>query len=488
MAKNITPREKDYAEWYLDLVREAKLADYSPVKGCMVIRPNGYALWEGIQRQLDKMFKDTGHVNAYFPMLIPQSFLEKEAEHVEGFAMECAVVTHSGLEPDGTGRLKPKGKLEENYVLRPTSETIIWSMYKNWVQSYRDLPILINQWANVYRWEMRTRLFLRTAEFLWQEGHTAHATAEEAVEETIKMLNVYRDFAENYMAMPVMYGLKSEGQKFPGAVDTYCIEAMMQDKKALQAGTSHFLGQNFAKAFDVQFQTDHNTLDYVWATSWGVSTRLIGAIIMSHSDDDGVIIPPRLAQWPVIFIPIARKDDERASVLDAVNRIRKELSDHSIGSRVDDRDNVTPGFKFAEAELFGYPVRVELGPRDLAAGNCVVTLRHNREKITVPLSGAASEIPKLLDRVQHELFEQSRARMIANTRKIDSYSDFKEFIDADGGFALVHWAGDSAEEKRVQEETKATLRVIPMDGEKESGVCMLTGKPSKQRVVFAKAY
>jgi len=488
MAKNITPRSKDYSEWYLDLVREAKLADYSPVKGCMVIRPNGYAIWEGIQRQLDKMFKDTGHVNAYFPMLIPQSFLEKEAEHVEGFAMECAVVTHSGLEPDGSGRLRPKGKLEENYVLRPTSETVIWAKYKDWIQSYRDLPILINQWANVYRWEMRTRLFLRTAEFLWQEGHTAHATAEEAVEETLKMLDVYRDFAENYMAMPVIHGLKSEGQKFPGAVNTYCIEAMMQDNKALQAGTSHFLGQNFAKAFDVQFQTDHNTLDYVWATSWGVSTRLIGAIIMSHSDDDGVIIPPRLSQWPVIIIPIGKSGDERSAVLQAVHKIGDELKAHNVGHRVDERDNVTPGFKYAEAELYGYALRIELGPRDLAAGNCVVTLRHNREKITLPLHAVAAQVPALLERVQSELFAQAKERMTANTKKVDSYADFKDFVKADSGFALVHWAGNTEDEKRVQEETKATLRVIPMEGEKEPGVCMLTGKPSAQRVVFAKAY
>ncbi|MCB9365948.1 MAG: proline--tRNA ligase [Calditrichaeota bacterium] len=489
MAKNITPRAKDYSQWYVDIVREAKLADYSPVKGCMVIRPNGYAMWESIQRQLDKMFKDTGHVNAYFPMLIPQSFMEKEAEHVEGFAMECAVVTHSGLEPDESGKkLKPKGKLEENYVLRPTSETVIWAMYKNWIQSYRDLPLLINQWANVYRWEMRTRLFLRTAEFLWQEGHTAHATAEEAVEETIRMLGVYRDFAENYMAMPVIPGLKSEGQKFPGAVNTYCIEAMMQDKKALQAGTSHFLGQNFAKAFDVQFQTDQNSLDYVWATSWGVSTRLIGAIIMTHSDDDGVVIPPRLAQWPVLLVPIARKEEERASVMAAIDRLTKELKDKGIGFRVDDRANVTPGFKFAEAELFGYPIRIELGPRDLAEGNCIATLRHSREKLTLPLAGTAQEVAGLLDRVQQELFDRAKAHQDANTHQVNSYSDFKEFIAADSGFALVHWAGDTADEKRVQEETKATLRVIPMHGEPEDGECMLTGKPSKQRVVFAKAY
>jgi prolyl-tRNA synthetase len=348
--------------------------------------------------------------------------------------------------------------------------------------------LLINQWANVYRWEMRTRLFLRTAEFLWQEGHTAHATAEEAVEETIKMLHVYKDFAENYMAMPVIHGLKSEGQKFPGAVNTYCIEAMMQDKKALQAGTSHFLGQNFAKAFDVQFQTDKNDLDYVWATSWGVSTRLVGAIIMSHADDDGVIIPPKLAQWPVVILPIYRKDDERSKVMPAVDKLIQGLKDHSVGYRLDDRNNVTPGFRFAEAEMFGYALRVELGPRDLAEGKCIVTLRHNREKISVPLEHAAQQIPLLLDRVQNELLEASRKRLVENTQEINSYDEFKEYVAADSGFASVHWAGDTADEKRIQEETKATLRVIPMDVLKEEGRCMLTGKPSKQRVIFSKAY
>lgn len=490
MAKNITPRAKDYNEWYVDVVREAKLADYSPVKGCMVIRPNGYAIWESIQAALDRMFKDTGHVNAYFPLLIPQSFLEKEASHVEGFALECAVVTHSGLErtEGGDGKLRPKGKLEEPLVIRPTSETMIWAMYKNWIHSYRDLPLLINQWANVYRWEMRTRLFLRTAEFLWQEGHTAHATAEEAVEETIRMLHVYRTFAEEYMAMPVLYGLKSEGQKFPGAVNTYCIEGMMQDNKALQAGTSHFLGQNFAKAFDVTFQNEKNELDYVWATSWGVSTRLVGALIMCHADDDGMVVPPKLAQVPVYAVPIFRKPEERAAVLAALDPVVKELKDRGIRVRVDDRDNLTPGFKFAESELAGYPLRIEIGPRDVAGGQLIATTRHNREKVTLPLDKAGTEIPGLLDSIQTDLFQRAKARLTERTKEINSYEEFREFIAADKGFALVHWAGNTDDEKRVQEETKATLRVIPLDAPEEKGRCIITGKESSRRVVFAKAY
>ncbi len=489
MAKNITPRAKDYSEWYVDVIREAKLADYSPVKGCMVIRPNGYAIWESIQQNLDRMFKDTGHVNAYFPLLIPQSFMEKEAAHVEGFAMECAVVTHSGLEKtDVEGKLRPKGKLEENFVIRPTSETIIWAMYKNWIQSYRDLPLLINQWANVYRWEMRTRLFLRTAEFLWQEGHTAHATAKEAIEETERMLHVYRDFAENYMAMPVIHGLKSEGQRFPGAVETYCIEAMMQDLKALQAGTSHFLGQNFAKAFDVTFQNEKNELDYVWATSWGVSTRLVGAVIMSHADDDGMVVPPKLAQVPVYVVPICRKPEERVRVMEALDRVVRELHDRGLRVKVDDRENVSPGFKFADSELAGYPLRIELGPRDLEAGQLIATKRHTREKVTLPLSAAAAEIPGLLDSIQNDLYARAKTRMLENTKEINSYDEFKEFIAADQGFALVHWAGNVDDEKRVQEETKATLRVIPLDAPAETGRCMLTGGESRRRVVFAKAY
>jgi prolyl-tRNA synthetase len=488
MAKNITPRAKDYSEWYVDVIREAKLADYSPVKGCMVIRPNGYSIWESIQQQLDRMFKETGHVNAYFPLLIPQSFLEKEAAHVEGFAMECAVVTHSGLEKSDGGKLKPKGKLEENYVIRPTSETIIWAMYKNWIQSYRDLPLLINQWANVYRWEMRTRLFLRTAEFLWQEGHTAHATAKEAEEETIRMLHVYKTFAEEYMAMPVIHGLKSEGQRFPGAVETYCIEAMMQDGKALQAGTSHFLGQNFAKAFDVTFQNDSNSLDYVWATSWGVSTRLVGAIIMTHADDDGMVVPPKLAQVPVYAVPICRKPEERTEVLGALDKIVSDLKARGIAVKVDDRDNVSPGFKFAESELAGYPLRIELGPRDLAAGQLIATKRHTREKVTLPLDRVAAEVPALLDSIQKDLFDRAKARLTERTKEINSWDEFKAYIAADEGFASVHWAGNVDDEKRVQEETKATLRVIPLEAPQEKGTCILTGKESNKRVIFSKAY
>ncbi|MFZ5434543.1 MAG: proline--tRNA ligase [Calditrichota bacterium] len=489
MAKNITPRATDYSEWYVDLIREAKLADYAPVKGCMVLRPNGYAIWEGIQRVLDKMFKDTGHVNAYFPLLIPQSYLEKEAAHVEGFALECAVVTHSGLERiEGDSRLRPKGKLEESYIIRPTSETVIWAMYKNWIQSYRDLPLLINQWANVYRWEMRTRLFLRTAEFLWQEGHTAHATAAEAEEEAMRMLHVYKSFAEDYMAMPVIHGLKSEGQRFPGAVNTYAIEAMMQDRKALQAGTSHFLGQNFAKAFDVTFQNEKNEVEYVWATSWGVSTRLVGALIMTHADDDGMIIPPKLATWPVLALPIYRKDDEKAAVMGVMNRVVDELRAQSIGVKLDDRENVTPGFKFADGELAGYPLRIEIGPRDMAAGQLVATKRHNREKVTIKLEQAVPEIQRLLNGIQTDLFQRAQERLNAHTKEVNSYDEFKEYIAADEGFALVHWDGNVEDEKRVQDETKATLRVIPLEAPEEHGTCMLTGRPSHKRVVFAKAY
>ena len=489
MAKNITPRATDYAQWYVDVVREAKLADYAPVKGCMVIRPNGYAIWESIQRTLDRMFKETGHVNAYFPLLIPQSYLEKEAEHVEGFALECAVVTHSGLERvEGDSRLRPKGKLEEAYVIRPTSETVIWAMYKNWIQSYRDLPLLINQWANVYRWEMRTRLFLRTAEFLWQEGHTAHATSAEAEEEALRMLHVYRTFAQDYMAMPVVHGLKSEGQKFPGAVRTYAIEAMMQDRKALQAGTSHFLGQNFARAFDVMFQNEKNEMEHVWATSWGVSTRLVGALIMSHGDDDGVVIPPRLAAIPVYAVPIYRNESEKSQVMSAVNELAAALRAKDVGVFVDDRDNVTPGFKFAESELYGYPLRVEIGPRDLQKQALVATKRNTRDKVTMPLNGAATEIPRLLETIQSEMFERSRTYLVEHTKEVNSYDEFKDFVAADEGFALVHWAGNAEDERRVQEETKATLRVIPVDAPKEKGRCILTGKESSQRVVFSKAY
>lgn len=489
MAKNITPRQKDYSQWYVDVIREAKLADYSPVKGCMVIRPNGYAIWEMMQQALDRMFKETGHVNAYFPLFIPQSFLEKEAEHVEGFALQCALVTHSGLERvEGEARLRPTGKLEEPLVLRPTSETIIWAMYKNWIQSYRDLPLLINQWANVVRWEMRTRLFLRTTEFLWQEGHTAHATAEEAEAEALRMLEVYRVFAEDYMAMPVIAGEKSEGQRFPGAVRTYTIEAMMQDRKALQAGTSHYLGQNFAKAFDVTFQNERNELDYVYATSWGVSTRLVGALIMTHGDDDGIIVPPQLAQWPVYVVPIYKKAEEKAAVMGFLEPLLSDLKKAGVGYRLDDREQFTPGYKFAEGELTGHPLRLEVGPKDVAHGQVVLTKRHNREKVSVPAAEVVSEVPKLLDAIQKELFERARAFREQHTTQVDTYEDFRQAMDEDFGFVHCHWGGTEEDEQRVQEETKATLRVIPLDGQHEEGKCILTGKPSSQRVVFSKAY
>ncbi len=489
MAKNITPREQDYSQWYVDVVREAKLADYSPVKGCMVIRPNGYAIWEKMQQALDKMFKEAGHVNAYFPLFIPQSFLEKEAQHVEGFALECALVTHSGLERvEGESRLRPTGKLDEPLVIRPTSETIIWAMYKNWIQSYRDLPLLINQWANVVRWEMRTRLFLRTAEFLWQEGHTAHATADEAEAEARRMLEVYRTFAEEYMAMPVIAGLKSEGQKFPGAVDTYCIEAMMQDKKALQAGTSHYLGQNFAKAFDVTFQNERNELEYVYATSWGVSTRLVGALVMTHGDDDGIIVPPRLAAWPVYAVPIYKNSEQKAAVMGVLEPLLADLKNRGIGYRLDDRDQMTPGFKFAECELMGHPLRLEVGPKDVAKGQVVLVMRHNREKRSVSLAQAVQEIPKVLDAVQSELFQRANTLLTKHTAPVETYDELRRAMEEDSGFALCHWAGNREDEERVQEETKATLRVIPLDGQREMGKCILTGKPSSQRVVFAKAY
>ncbi|MBU1936874.1 proline--tRNA ligase [bacterium] len=489
MAKNITPRQKDYSQWYVDVVREAKLADYSPVKGCMVIRPNGYAIWEKMQQALDSMFKETGHVNAYFPLFIPQSFLEKEAEHVKGFALECALVTHSGLERvEGETKLRPTGKLEEPLVVRPTSETIIRAMYKNWIQSYRDLPLLINQWANIVRWEMRTRLFLRTTEFLWQEGHTAHATAKEAEDETRKMLEVYRTFAEDYMAMPVIPGLKSEGQKFPGAVHTYCIEAMMQDKKALQAGTSHNLGQNFAKAFDVTFQNERNELDYVYATSWGVSTRLIGALVMTHGDDDGVIVPPKLATWPVFAVPIFKKPEEKAAVMTILEPLLADLKKLGIGSRLDARDQMTPGFKFAEGELQGYPLRLEIGPKDIAKQQVVLTKRPNREKMFVPLSHVVEEIPKVLDSIQQDLFKRAKIFRDENTAPVETYDELRQAMEEDRGFALCHWAGTQEDEERIQSETKATLRVIPLDGLHEEGKCILTGKPSSQRVVFGKAY
>ena len=474
MAERITPRSKDYSRWYTDVILQAKLADYSPVKGCMVIRPNGYAIWEKIQQTLDRMFKETGHVNAYFPLFIPESFMKKEAEHVEGFAPEAAVVTHGGGQ-----------ELEEPLYVRPTSETIIWSMYKKWIMSYRDLPILINQWANVVRWEMRTRLFLRTTEFLWQEGHTAHATREEAEEETLRILEIYRKFAEEYMAMPVIVGRKTENEKFAGAVATYSIEAMMQDKKALQAGTSHYLGINFAKAFDVKFQDKDGELKYVHATSWGVSTRLIGALIMTHGDDDGIIIPPRLAPLQVIIVPIW-KEETRSKVLAYSEAIYKELKQH-YAVRLDDRDQYKPGYKFAEWELQGVPLRVEIGPRDVDSQQVVLARRDTREKIPVSLNEITRRISELLEAIQQNLFNRALKMREENTFTLDDYAEFKTVLEK-GAFIRAHWCGSGDCELAIKEETKATIRNIPFNEVEESGKCIYCGQPSSRRVIFARAY
>lgn len=476
MAKGITPREEDYSRWYQDIVLKAELADYAPVKGCMVIRPYGFAIWEKMQAVLDRMFRQTGHMNAYFPLLIPESFLQKEAEHVEGFSPECAVVTHAG-----------GSKLEEPYMIRPTSETIIWSMYRKWIQSYRDLPMLVNQWCNIVRWELRTRLFLRTTEFLWQEGHTAHATEQEAEEETRRMLEVYRDFAENTMAMPVFQGLKTERERFAGAIRTYTIEAMMQDRKALQAGTSHNLGQNFARAFDVTFLDQDGERKYVWATSWGVSTRLVGALIMAHSDDRGLVLPPALAPIEVVIVPIYRSDSEKSVVLERCEKIKKELSAR-FTVKLDDRDQFKPGFKFSEWELKGVPLRCELGPRDVESGQVVLVRRDSGRKESHPADGVLEAAENSLKAVQQGLYKRALQFRSDNTVKIDSYDQFKEFMAADRGFALVHWAGSSADEEKVQEETKATIRCIPLEAEEDPGSCILTGKPCTSRVVAAKAY
>jgi prolyl-tRNA synthetase len=476
MARDITRRDEDYSRWYQDIVLKAELADYAPVKGCMVIRPYGYAIWEKMQAALDRMFRETGHVNAYFPLLIPESFLHKEAEHVEGFSPECAVVTHAG-----------GAKLEEPYVIRPTSETIIWSMYRKWIQSYRDLPLLINQWCNVLRWELRTRLFLRTTEFLWQEGHTAHATSEEAEEETLRMLEVYRTFVQGTMALPVIAGLKTEREKFAGALRTYCIEGMMQDRKALQAGTSHSLGQNFARAFDVTFLDQDGERKLVWATSWGVSTRLIGALVMTHSDDSGLVLPPKLAPLEVVIVPIYRSDTERSLVLEKAAEIKARVSTR-FTVRLDDRDQFKPGFKFSEWELKGVPLRLELGPRDVAAGQVVAVRRDNGEKKSFPDSGVVTAVDESLKAMQENMFQKALEFQIKNTVKIDNYEDFKEFMARDGGFAMVHWAGSGKDEERIQEETKATIRCIPLEAEEEEGICFLTGKKSLKRVVAAKAY
>lgn len=478
MAKGITKRSEDYSRWYTDVIAAAQLADYAPVKGCMVIRPNGYAIWENIQAALDKMFKDTGHVNAYFPLFIPESFMHKEAEHVEGFAPECAVVTHGG------GK-----KLEEPLMVRPTSETIIWSMYKNWIQSYRDLPLLINQWANVVRWEMRTRLFLRTTEFLWQEGHTAHATMQEAEEETLKILDVYYTFAEKYMAIPVIRGLKSEQEKFAGAVRTYCIEAMMQDKRALQAGTSHNLGQNFAKAFDVQFQDENSDLQYVYATSWGVSTRLIGALIMTHSDDKGLILPPKLAPVQIAIVPIWKNDSEKNDVLQKVEEMTIQWNGKYL-FKVDDREGYRPGWKYNEWEQRGVPIRLEIGPKDLENEQAMLVRRDTGEKQAVPLNDLNDTLDKMLVTIQQDLYKRALTFREENSFEIDEYEDFKVKIDDPGGFFWVHWCGSNYCENQLQEETKATIRCIPTDENKkvENGKCLICGKPSKERVIVAKAY
>ncbi len=491
MNKEITSREKDYSQWYNDLVIKSGLADYSAVRGCMIIKPYGFALWENMQRQLDQMFKDTGHSNAYFPLFIPKSFLSKEASHVEGFAKECAVITHYRLknDPDGNGIIvDPEAKLEEELIVRPTSETIIWNTYKSWIQSYRDLPLLINQWANVVRWEMRTRLFLRTTEFLWQEGHTAHASAEEAVAETRKMLNVYAEFAEQWMALPVIKGVKSINERFAGAVDTYTIEALMQDGKALQSGTSHFLGQNFAKAFDVKFSDKDNKLDYVWATSWGVSTRLIGALIMAHSDDDGLVLPPKLAPLQVVIVPVYKTAEEKALIDQKVNAIMENLKALNISCKYDDDDNKRPGWKFAEYEMKGVPVRLAIGPRDIANNAAEVTRRDTRKKETVSLDGIANTIKVLLDDIQVAIFNKAASFRDAHITNVDDWKEFESLLDTKGGFLAAHWDGTAETEEKIKELTKATIRCIPLNNQQEEGKCILTGKPSKERVLFARAY
>jgi prolyl-tRNA synthetase len=488
MAQKITKRADDYSQWYLDVVKEAKLAEHSPVRGSMVIRPTGMALWENMQRALDQMFKDTGHENAYFPLFIPKSFLSKEAQHVEGFAKECAVVTHSRLMAvDGGVEVDPESKLDEELIVRPTSETIIWDTYRHWIQSYRDLPILVNQWANVVRWEMRTRLFLRTLEFLWQEGHTAHATKDEAVAETIQMLEVYRTFAEEFMAMPVITGVKTESERFAGAEDTYCIEALMQDGKALQAGTSHFLGQNFAKAFDVKFQDKDGDHKLVWATSWGVSTRLIGGLIMTHSDDNGLVIPPKLAPTQVMLVPIYKNEEQRASVLEYGASILVELKELGIRAKIDNRDNYKPGYKFAEHEAQGIPLRIALGPRDVENGNVELARRDTLNKEIVSRNGIGERVQTILETIQNDLFQTALNRQKEMTSKVETYDEFKQVLEDKGGFIYAHWDGTAETEELVKEETKATIRCIPF-GEGERGKCMVTGKASAKKVLFAKSY
>jgi len=493
MSKEITSREQDYSQWYNDLVIKGSLADYSAVRGCMVIKPHGYALWENMRDQMDRMFKETGHQNAYFPLFVPKSLFEAEEKNAEGFAKECAIVTHYRLKADPSKKggliVDPEAKLEEELIVRPTSEAIIWSTYKTWIQSYRDLPLLINQWANVVRWEMRTRLFLRTAEFLWQEGHTAHATKEEAIEEAEKMLEVYATFAEEYMALPVIRGVKTESERFAGAENTYCIEALMQDGKALQCGTSHFLGQNFAKAFDVKFLNKENQQEYVWATSWGVSTRLIGALVMAHSDDDGLILPPKIAPLQVVIIPIYNKDAEAKKKIDEkVSNLVKELKALGVSVKYDDNDNNRPGWKFAEYEMKGVPVRVALGPRDLENNVAEIVRRDTKEKRSVSLDGLPVYIVGLLNDIQQNMFNKAKAYRDEHITKADSWDEFEKILDEKAGFISAHWDGTAETEEAIKEKTKATIRCIPLNNEMEEGRCILTGKPSRQRVLFARAY
>lgn len=491
MGKNLTTRSEDYSKWYNELVVKADLAENSGVRGCMVIKPYGYAIWEKIQAQLDKMFKETGHENAYFPLFIPKSYLSKEASHVAGFAKECAVVTHYRLKnaEDGSGIIvDPDAKLEEELIVRPTSETIIWDTYRRWIQSYRDLPLLINQWANVVRWEMRTRLFLRTAEFLWQEGHTAHATRQEAIEEAELILNIYADFAQEHMAVPVIKGTKTESERFAGALETYCIEALMQDGKALQAGTSHFLGQNFAKAFDVKFANKEGQQEYVWATSWGVSTRLMGALIMTHSDDHGLVLPPKLAPIQVVIVPIYKGMEQLDKISEKVQPLVKELRSRGITVKYDDRDTYKPGYKFNEYELKGVPIRLAIGQRDLENDTFEVARRDTFEKETVKADTVVAKITSLLEEIQASIFNKARDFRDSHITKVDSYEEFKELLETKGGFFTAHWDGTAATEEKIKEETKATIRCIPLEGMAEEGVCMVTGLPSKQRVLFAKAY
>lgn len=491
MSKALTSRSEDYSQWYNDLVIKGGLADYSAVRGCMVIKPYGYALWENMRDQLDKMFKDTGHVNAYFPLFIPKSFLSKEAAHVEGFAKECAVVTHYRLknDPDGHGIVvDPEARLEEELIVRPTSETIIWNTYKDWIQSYRDLPLLINQWANVVRWEMRTRLFLRTAEFLWQEGHTAHASKEEAVEETLRMLDVYAQFVEVYMAVPVIRGVKTANERFAGAEDTYCIEALMQDGKALQAGTSHFLGQNFAKAFDVQFLNKENKQEYVWATSWGVSTRLIGALIMAHSDDQGLVMPPRIAPLQVVIVPIYKGEESKPAIDEKVSGIMKALKSLGVRVKYDNSDHARPGWKFAEYELQGVPVRIALGMRDLENNVVEIARRDTKEKQTVSIDGLPAYVQNLLEEIQQQIFNKALQFRNDNIREANNWDEFVQLLDEKAGFISAHWDGTGETEDKIKELTKATIRCIPIGNKEEAGSCILSGKPSSQRVLFARAY